>query len=109
MLIFDRRAIGTRLQSTRKRMGYTQAEAAELAGLSDRAYADIERGCVNMRLDTVLHICQALHITPDELLTDDSAIPSARENELFQRLQLCSPKDKETALSLLSVYLLSLS
>ena len=56
MLVFDFRAIGNKLLATRKRCGLTQAEVAEIAGLSDRAYADIERGTVNMRIETILRI-----------------------------------------------------
>ncbi len=108
MLIFDFRAIGNKLHAIRKRNGMTQAEVAEAAGLSDRTYADIERGTVNMRIETILRICDALHITPDEVLTDDSPSVSARQDELWQRLMACSPKDKETALELLSVFLESL-
>lgn len=47
--------------------GMAQAEVAEAAGLSSRTYADIERRTVNMRVETILHICEALHITPDEI------------------------------------------
>ncbi len=108
MLIFDFTTIGTKLYSFRKRMGMTQAEVAEAAGLSDRTYADIERGSVNMRIETILHICEALHITPDEILTENDPSSVSKEDELFARLKNCSPKDKETALRLLSVYLQSL-
>lgn len=108
MLIFDLRAIGNRLLNIRKRMGMTQAEVAEAAGLSDRTYADIERGTVNMRTETVLRICNVLHITPDEILTEENASLTARQEELWQRLNTCNSKDKETALQLLSVYLKSL-
>ena len=108
MLIFDFRTIGNKLLAIRKRMGLTQAELAEAAGLSDRTYADIERGTVNMRIETVLRICDALHITPDEVLTENNAAPTIRQNELMSRLNACNPKDKETALRLLSVYLQSL-
>ena len=41
MLLFDFRAIGNKLLAIRKRLGMTQAEVAEAAGLSDRTYADI--------------------------------------------------------------------
>lgn len=109
MLIFDFTTIGNKLFSFRKRMGMTQAEVAEKAGLSDRTYADIERGTVNMRIETILRICEVLHITPDEILTDDNTAPTAKQDELFARLNSCSPKDKETALQLLSVYLQSLN
>ena len=108
MLVFDFRTIGNKLHAIRKRTGMTQAEVAEAAGLSDRTYADIERGTVNMRIETIMRICSALHITPDEVLTDDSPSASARQDELWQRLTACSPRDKETALQLLSVFLESL-
>ncbi|MBQ8837298.1 MAG: helix-turn-helix transcriptional regulator [Clostridia bacterium] len=109
MLIFDFHEIGNKLFTIRKKAGMTQAEVAEAAGLSDRTYADIERGAVNMRIETVLRICNVLHITPDEVLTKDSSSISAKQEELWQRLSACSPKDKETALQLLSVYLQSLN
>lgn len=109
MLIFDFNVIGNKLYSFRKRMGMTQAEVAEAAGLSDRTYADIERGSVNMRIETLLKICEALHITPNEILTEDDSSIAAIEAELIARLDTCSPKNKETALGLLSIYLQSLS
>lgn len=108
MLIFDLRTIGNKLLTIRKRMGMTQAEVAEAAGLSDRTYADIERGSVNMRTETILRICNVLHITPDEILTEERTSLAARQAELIERLNTCNPKDKETALQLLSVYLKSL-
>ena len=108
MLITNPIKIGNKLHTIRKRMGMTQAEVAEAAGVADRTYADIERGTVNMRVETALKICETLHITPDEILTEDSPSITSRQDELWQRLNACSPKDKETALSLLAVYLQSL-
>lgn len=108
MLVYDFTTIGNKLFSLRKRMGMTQAEVAEAAGLSDRTYADIERGAVNMRIETILRICDALHITPDEILTKNDDDVNLRQEEILERLNSCSPKDKETALRILSVYLRSL-
>ncbi len=109
MLIFDSRKIGNRLLALRKSMGMTQAEVAEAAGLADRTYADIERGTTNMRTETLLQICNVLHITPDEILTEGSITLSSKQEELIERLNSCSPKNKETALNLLEIYLKSLS
>ena len=109
MLLFDFRTIGNKLLAIRKRIGMTQAEVAEAAGLSDRTYADIERGTVNMRLETLLRICQVLHITPDEILTEDRHPEDIKQEELLQRLSACNTKDKETALQILAVYLKSLN
>ena len=108
MLVSGLVAIGNKLLSIRKRMGMTQAEVAEAAGRSDRTYADIERGSVNMRIETILRICNALHITPDEVLTEETSVASVRQSELMDRLNACNPKDRETALQLLTVYLQSL-
>ena len=108
MLVFDLHATGNKLLGIRKRMGMTQAEVAEAAGLSDRTYADIERGTVNMRTETLLRICNVLHITPDEVLTEESNFLSAQQAELWERLNACNPKDKETALQILAVFLKSL-
>ena len=109
MLVLDTREVGNKLLAIRKRMGMTQVEVAEAAGLSSRTYADIERGTVNMRVETILRICEALHITPDEMLTKSDSELTAQQEEILSRLNACSPKDRETALRLLSVYLQSLS
>ena len=109
MLIFDLHKIGNRLLTVRKRLGFTQAEIAEAAGLSDRTYADIERGTVNMRLETFLRICLVMHVSPNEILIEEDAPEAIQQNELIERINLCNAKDRETALQLLSVYLRSLN
>lgn len=108
MLLFDFRAIGNKLLAIRKKAGMTQSEVAEHAGLSDRTYADIERGSVNMRIETILRICKALHITPDDILTEENLSLNKQQDELFEQLSTCSSKERKTALQLLSVYLQSL-
>lgn len=109
MLIFDMQKIGNNLLQARKHLGLTQAQVAEKAGLSDRTYADIERGSTNMRTETLLHICQALQITPDVIFTENDSLSSVCSDEILKKINLCSPKEKETALRLLSVYLDSLN
>ncbi len=109
MLIFDMQKIGNNLLQARKRLGLTQAQVAEKAGLSDRTYADIERGSTNMRTETLLHICQALQITPDSIFTENKLPLPIQQEEIVEKLNSCTPKEKETALKLLSVYLDSLN
>lgn len=109
MLIFDFQRIGDKLYSVRKKAGLTQMEVADLAGIGDRTYADIERGLINTRIETILRICEALHITPDVILTQENASFTAREEELLEKLHACSEKDKDTALQLLDVFLRSVT
>ncbi len=108
MLIFDFRAIGNKLLAIRKKSGLTQSEVAEAANLSDRTYADIERGAVNTRIETILKICDVLQITPDVILTEENPKFIAKQSELLKQLDECTEKQKETALELLSVYLKSI-
>ena len=108
MLLFDMMTIGNRLLAARKRLGMTQAEVAERAGLSDRTYADIERGGVNMRIETFLRICQTLSVSPDDILTEERASTALQQEELLRQLDRCSPAQQKTALRLLEVYLHSL-
>ncbi len=107
MLIFDLHHIGNNLYNARKSAGLTQAELAEKAELSDRTYADIERGSVTMRIDSLLKICNALRISPNDILVSDSIIEIS-EKSIADSIKDCSNNEKETALKLLSVYVDSL-
>ena len=104
MLLYDFRMIGNNLLAYRKKLGMTQGEVADAAGISDRTYADIERGTVNMHVETLLRICKVLHVTPDE-----DAELDCEQNEIIEWLNNSSPKTRATALQLLNVYLSSLT
>ncbi len=109
MLIFDMRIIGNKLLAVRKSLGLTQADVAELSGVADRTYADIERGSVNMRIETVIKICNALKITPDKILTEDKSSDEIKIDEIIERFNNCTNDEKNTAIKLLSVYLDSIN
>lgn len=64
--------VGNRLRFRRKLCGLTQGQAAKAAGLSERAYAKIERGESDMRIVTAVQICEALHITLDDVLLEEN-------------------------------------
>ena len=85
MHILNLAEIGSKLLDIRKKKGMTQSEVAEKAGLSDRAYADIERGTANMKVETVLRLCQSLNITPNDILIDDET-PTPTGVELMVKL-----------------------
>lgn len=108
MKLNNPRVIGEKLYQLRKHYGMTQLEAATHAGVSEKTYAQFERGTLNVRLDTITHICEAFSITPDAILTDTSPHTTAREEDILARLQACNPKQKETALRILEAYLQSL-
>ena len=108
MLVFDSRAVGNKLLEIRKKRGLTQVELAEMAGLADRTYADIERGNANMRVETALRICEALQITPNEIMTAENRSLDMKREEVLKLLQTRSIKEQEVALNILSDYLNSI-
>ncbi|MBR7082205.1 MAG: helix-turn-helix transcriptional regulator [Oscillospiraceae bacterium] len=108
MLISDLKLIGTKLLAIRKKAGLTQSEVAELSGLSDRTYADIERGTVNMRMETALKICNALQITPNDIVSEENDLYALEEQQILEKLRNCSIHEQKTALKIISAYLDSL-
>ena len=105
MLIRDLRKVGNRMLAGRKRLGLTQAEVAEAANIADRTYADIERGSVNMRIETFIRICEVLRLSPNDMLVDDETARPLRMEDLLEKLHTCGQGERETALRLLQVYL----
>lgn len=103
MLAFDLRTIGNKLYQFRKAKGLTQVEVAERSDLSDRTYADIERGNVTMRVDSLVKICNALNITPNDILISQPE-KDITEQDIAIALTSCSASEKITALKLLNVY-----
>ncbi len=107
MLIFDLKFIGNKLYEIRNKKLLSRAEVAEKSEISDRTYADIERGSTNMRIETLLKICEALNITPNDILVSDK-VAEITEKDIANTIKDCSNNEKETALKLLSVYIDSL-
>lgn len=108
MIVKDIAAMGGKLYAIRKRCCLTQAEVAEAANLSVNTYAEIERGEVNTGIESIMQICRALHVTPNEFLVVEPELAASREEDILARLRACNPQQKETALRILEAYLQSL-
>ena len=61
-----------------------------------------------MRLDTLLRICSVLHITPNDILTEDPPAFQEYKDEILTHLNDSPPKVQDTALKLLNVYMSSM-
>ena len=106
MLIMNLKVIGKNLQDIREQKGLKRQYVSEKANISERTYADIERGSTKMRIDTLLNICKALDITPNAFLVKEEQ--SISEEEIVNMLNSCTDKQKDTAMKLLNSYLRSL-
>lgn len=68
------RQLGSRIQTLRKKSGYSQEKFAEKIGIATNTLSSIETGNAFMTAMTLERIVQTLHITPSELFRFDTEI-----------------------------------
>lgn len=77
--------IGRRIAARRNQLGLTQAQVAELSGLTQQFFASVETGKKNMRADSIIKVSRALGISADFLLT--GVVTDFERNRLVQMLE----------------------
>ena len=108
MLVRSAKEAGENLAFVRKRLGLTQAQTAELAGMAERTYADIERGESNMRLDSLLQICSALKVEPNDFLTVPDPADEYDVEELLRKMHSLPVREQNVASKVVAQLLESL-
>lgn len=63
-----RRIVGQNIREFRKRAGLSQERLGEKAALSYKYVGEIERGSVNVSLDSLMRIAKALRVKIGDLL-----------------------------------------
>lgn len=87
----DYLALGKRIRAERKRQHVSQEQLAEAAGVSTQHISNAERATTKISLPALVKICNALHVTPDEVLCDSSEADRASfEGELAHIVADCS-------------------
>jgi transcriptional regulator with XRE-family HTH domain len=80
-------SIGDRARAARTRLGLNQAEVAEHVDISAEVYGRFERGLVTPRIQTLLKICEALQVTPNQLLLGEVGGGTASDDRLTAGLR----------------------
>ena len=65
-----RRIVGQKIRAYRKQAGLSQEKLAEKASLSYKYLGEVERGCVNVSLDSLMRIAKALKIKIADVVSD---------------------------------------
>lgn len=61
--------IQKKLKETRKQKGFTQKKIADMLGITQQAYQQVETGRTeDMRVSTLIRICEILNVSSDWLL-----------------------------------------
>ena len=93
----------------RIRCNWTQAQLAEQAGVSKGTVEHIERGDSGTRLESILRICEALNVTPNDIVQQEHLRDVYRDEDLVAVLAAISPHEKTALLRRLKAYLNSVA
>ena len=85
--------LGRRIRACRKNLHLTQEQLSEMAGISLSFLGHIERGSRKASLETIIALCNALHVSPTYLLQESLDREALGENhasrkEIIQELSL---------------------
>ena len=94
-MTIDYSAVGKRISLIRKNRGMTQEQLAEKAELSNIYISHIENSRSIPSLETLMKLCSALDITPDEvLLGTQQDMENYLQSDIQKKLILCTPKER---------------
>lgn len=105
----DKETLGCRIRKIRLERGYTQQQLGEKTGLGNVYLGEIERGLKMPSLNSFIKILEALDVSADYILRDE--LTSGRNyiyDELTEKLQSLTPKQRKTAADILDAYLKNL-
>lgn len=88
----DYQALGKRISNLRRQKKLTQEELAEKTDLSTNYISHIENSRSIPSLETLMKLCAAMDVTPNELLLGTSQNRTDYlQTEVQQKLTLCTP------------------
>lgn len=102
--------IAQRLQRLRREKGVTQAELAELLGVSQPIVSDYERGELRLHGELIVKLAEILNCSADELLglQQRQTVTGSGNRRLLRRLQqldLLPKRDQEALLRTIDAFL----
>lgn len=86
----DYQDMGARIRAARRAMGMTQEALAEALGISASFLGHLERGTRVASLETLVALCNTLHVSPEHLLA------ASLDAETFHTPAGLSPKERTT-------------
>ena len=91
--------VGANIKREREKAGYTQERFSEIVGIGTKSLSAIERGTVGVSLTLLVRICNALSISSNTLLFEDTQKNDVQG--LTERLERLTPDQYEIARSII--------
>lgn len=102
---FDNLVYGNFLKELRKQNKLTQEEVARMTGLEAKYISQLECGITKGTINTMLKLCEAYNVTPNEILhmflKPDSC--NVKLEKLIDNVSKMSKRDKEVIFSLAEI------
>ena len=93
--------VGTQIKKAREAAGYTQDKFAEIIQMGTKNLSAVERGLVGVSVSTIKRICQALSISSDMLIMNETDNSDAKKlSLLIERLKHLPQQQFELALDI---------
>lgn len=108
-LDMDKVTFGKRIREARIEKGLTQQALAEKANISMMYLGEIERGMKMPSINSFIKIIEALDVSADYVLRDE--LTSGKEfvrDEIAEKLQDLTPRQRKTAVDILDAYIMNL-
>ena len=98
------REIGRKLKETRTSKGLTQEYIAHMADVNTSHISNIENNRVKVSLPTLVHICNALNVTVDYILSEEyTDTASVLDDEILRLLRSCPVKVKKQIIEIIRI------
>lgn len=105
----EKEEFGFRLRETRRQKGYTLQSLAQKAGTGAVYLGEIERGLKMPSLNSFIRIAETLEVPADYLLRGELSSGSGYiYDEITEKLQKLTPKQRKTAADILDAYIKNL-
>ncbi|WP_246577932.1 helix-turn-helix domain-containing protein [Clostridium psychrophilum] len=96
--------IGIRIRFERETFDMSREDFSEILGISTYFLGQIERGERKMSIDTLVNVCECLHISIDSLFFEQKNI-NTNNNDLNSLIDKCSEKEIKVIESLIKFIL----
>ena len=84
--------VGNQIRSEREKFGITREKLSELLDISPYFLGQIERGERHMSVNTLVNICECLHVSMDSLFFEQVNI-NTNNNVLYSLINKCSQNE----------------
>ena len=105
-MLIDYTLLGKRIATARKKMGYSQAKLAEQADMSNNYLSNVENSRSIPSLETLVKLCAALEVTPNDLLLGVNTESADYSNsDILTILNRCTAQEKRYVKGLIELFL----